>query len=67
MWIGPAVAILLLLSLLAATTTLEANAVSKVPPTCDESSDDKECATFQVMVNQSHSQQPHNLQGIATR
>jgi hypothetical protein len=46
MIIGPVVTILLLL--LSATTTLAANASSKLPLTCDESSDDKVCANFQI-------------------
>ena len=69
MWVGPLVVILLLL-LSVAITTLVSNASSKLPPTCDESSDDKECATFQIIVNKSDSQQPHNFtnkQGIASR
>lgn len=66
--IGPIVAILLLL--FSATTTLAPNAFSKLPPACDESSDEKECATFQIIVNQSHSQQLDNFTnkpGITSR
>jgi hypothetical protein len=59
MMIGLVIAILLLL--LFATTTPVANAFSKLPPTCDESSDDKECAAFQIIVNQSSAQQLDNF------
>jgi hypothetical protein len=58
MMVGLLIAILLLL--LSATTTPVANAFSKLPPTCDESSDDKECAAFQIIVNQSSAQQLDN-------
>jgi hypothetical protein len=59
MIISPVVAILLLL--LSATTTLAANASSKLSLTCDESSDDKVCANFQIIVNQSRAQQLDNF------
>jgi hypothetical protein len=59
MIISPVVAILLLL--LSATTTLAANAPSKLSLTCHESSDDKVCANFQIIVNQSRSQQLDNF------
>jgi hypothetical protein len=59
MMIGLVIAILLLL--LSATTTLVANAFSKLPPTCDESSDDKDCAAFQIIVNQSSTHQLDNF------
>jgi biopolymer transport protein ExbD len=49
--------IVILLLLLSATTIPVANAFSKLPPTYDESSDDKECAAFQIIVNQSHAYQ----------
>ena len=55
MMLGLLIAIVLLL--LSATTTPVANAFSKLPPTCDESSDDKECAAFQIIVNQTSAQQ----------
>ena len=55
MMLGLLIAILLLL--LSATTILVANVFSKLPPTCDESSDDKECAAFQIIVNQTSAQQ----------
>jgi hypothetical protein len=59
MMLGLLIAILLLL--LSATTILVANAFSKLPSTCDESSDDKECAVFQIIVNQSSAQQLDNF------
>ena len=58
MMLGLLIAIVLLL--LSATTTPVANAFSKLPPTCDESSDDKECAAFQIILNQSRAQQLDN-------
>ena len=59
MIISPVVAILLLI--LSATTTLAANASSKLSLTCDENSDDKVCANFQIIVNQSRAQQLDNF------
>jgi len=55
MMIGLVIAILLLL--LSTITIPVPNVFSKLPPTCDESSDDKECAAFQIVVNQSHAYQ----------
>jgi hypothetical protein len=62
MMLGLVIAILLLL--LSATTIPEANTFSKLPPMCDESSDDKECAAFQIIVNQSHAQQLDSQKSI---
>jgi hypothetical protein len=59
MMLGLLIAILLLL--LSATTTPVANAFSKLPSMCDESSDDKECAAFQIIVNQNRAQQLDNF------